>query len=113
MRIRDAQKTVEIKCFLTTFAWLCKDSEPDPDPYLWLSDPDTDPGGPKHTDLDSEPDLQHRVKRLFGLRKYFIIGFVSQHLLFAAQILVKIVLSSVADTWHFSKDPDPRIHASD
>jgi hypothetical protein len=29
----------------------------DPDPYLWLTDPDADPGGPKwqkHTDLDPE-----------------------------------------------------------
>ncbi len=35
--------TVVIKVFLTFFAWWQKN--PDPDPYLWLVDPD--PGGPK------------------------------------------------------------------
>jgi hypothetical protein len=24
-----------------------KDPDPEPDPYLWLMDPDQDPGGPK------------------------------------------------------------------
>ncbi len=38
-------KTVEIMVFLTIFAWWWKD--PDPDLYLWLTDPDADPGGPK------------------------------------------------------------------
>ncbi len=38
-----SHKTVEIKVFLTIFAWWWKDS--DPDPHLWLVDPD--PGGPK------------------------------------------------------------------
>ncbi len=44
--------TVEIKVFLTIFAWCWKD--PEPDPYLWLMD--ADPGGQKHTDphADSE-----------------------------------------------------------
>ncbi len=40
-----SHKTVEIRVFLTIFAWWWKD--PDPDPYLWLTDPDADPGGPK------------------------------------------------------------------
>ncbi len=31
--------------FLTIFAWWSKD--PEPDSYLWLMDPDPDPGGPK------------------------------------------------------------------
>ncbi len=31
--------------FLTIFAWWWKD--PEPDPFLWLTDPDTNPGGPK------------------------------------------------------------------
>ncbi len=44
---------VEIKVFLTSFAWWWwKVPEPDPylwltDPYLWLTEPDADPGGPK------------------------------------------------------------------
>ncbi len=36
------------------FAWWRK---LDPDPYLWLMDPD--PGGPKRTDPVLDPDLQH------------------------------------------------------
>ncbi len=32
------------KVFFTIFAWWWKD--PKPDPYLWLKDPDADPGGP-------------------------------------------------------------------
>jgi hypothetical protein len=39
----DPQKTVEIKVFLTNFARWWKD----PDPYLWLTDQNADPGGPK------------------------------------------------------------------
>ncbi len=31
-------------CF---FAWWWMDPDPDPDPYLWLTDPNADPGGPK------------------------------------------------------------------
>ncbi len=44
---------VEIKVFLTSFAWWWwKVPEPVPylwltDPYLWLTEPDADPGGPK------------------------------------------------------------------
>jgi hypothetical protein len=34
---------MEIKGFLTIFAWWWKD----PDLYLWLTDPDADPGGQK------------------------------------------------------------------
>ncbi len=45
-----SHKTVDIKIFLTIlvfsiFAWWWKDQEPDL--YLWLTDPDADPGGPK------------------------------------------------------------------
>ncbi len=36
-------KTIENKVFLTIFAWWWKDL----DPYLWLTDSDADPGGPK------------------------------------------------------------------
>ncbi len=38
-----------VKVFLTIFAWWEKDPdlEPNPDPYLWLMDSDTDTGGPK------------------------------------------------------------------
>jgi hypothetical protein len=32
-----------------------KGKDPDPDLYLWPTDPDADPGGPKHTDPDPEP----------------------------------------------------------
>ncbi len=55
-----SHKTVRIKVFLTIFAWWLKDSEPDldPDPSLWLPDPDADPGGSKLTD----PDQQHRLQ---------------------------------------------------
>ncbi len=35
-------QTVGINVFLNIFAW-----EKDPDPYLWLMDPDADPEGPK------------------------------------------------------------------
>ncbi len=52
MRIRNtvkksqrSHKTVEVKVFLTIFAWWWKD--PEPVSYLWLMDPDADPGGPK------------------------------------------------------------------
>jgi hypothetical protein len=40
-----SHKTVEIKVFLTSFAWRWK--APEPHPYLWLTNPDGDPGGPK------------------------------------------------------------------
>jgi hypothetical protein len=33
------------------------DPEPEPDPYLWLTDPDAYPGGLKHTDADPDPQL--------------------------------------------------------
>ncbi len=36
-----SHKWVEIKIFLTIFAWLYKDPDPNPDPYLWLTDPAT------------------------------------------------------------------------
>ncbi len=39
-----SHKTVEIKVFLTIFAWWWKDPDLKPDPYLQL----TDPGGPKN-----------------------------------------------------------------
>ncbi len=42
-KVKKSHKIVGIKVFLTIFAWWQKD--PDPDPYLWLVDPD--PGGPK------------------------------------------------------------------
>ncbi len=29
-----------------------KEKDPDPDPYLRLTDPDADPGGPKYTDSE-------------------------------------------------------------
>ncbi len=38
-----SHKTVGIAGFLTIFAWWYKD----PEPYLWLTDPDPDPGGQK------------------------------------------------------------------
>ncbi len=41
-----SHKTVKIKVFLTIFAWWWKD--PEPDPYLLLTDPDADPGGPRN-----------------------------------------------------------------
>jgi hypothetical protein len=34
----------------------------DPDPYLWLMNPD--PGGPKHTDPDPDPGPQHCLKEI-------------------------------------------------
>jgi hypothetical protein len=49
-----SHKTVWIKVFLTIFAWW--DQDTDPDPYLWLMDPD--PGGPKTCDL-VDPDSEH------------------------------------------------------
>jgi hypothetical protein len=33
----------------------------DPDPYLWLTNPDADLRGPKHTD-PTDPDLEHCLK---------------------------------------------------
>ncbi len=39
--------TVEIKVFLTNFAWWWKNPDPGPDPYFWLTNTDADPGGPK------------------------------------------------------------------
>ncbi len=50
-------KTVEIMVFLTIFARWWKDRDPDPDPYLWLTDPYADPGSPKYPYPD--PDPQH------------------------------------------------------
>ncbi len=45
-----SHKTVETKVFLTIFDWWWKDLKPDaePDPYLWLTDPDADPGDQKN-----------------------------------------------------------------
>jgi hypothetical protein len=43
-KLERSHKTVEIKAFLTVFAWWWKD--PEPDPYLWLVDPYAVPGGP-------------------------------------------------------------------
>ncbi len=44
-------KTEEIKLFLTIIAWWRKDPDPEldpePGPYLWLTDPDAVPGGQK------------------------------------------------------------------
>ena len=45
---------------LNTFMRKGKDPEPDPDPYLWLMDPDSDPGDP--TD-PADPDPQHCFER--------------------------------------------------
>jgi hypothetical protein len=39
-----------------------KGNEPDPDPYVWLMDPD--PGGLKHADLD--PQLGKNVNKTEG-----------------------------------------------
>ncbi len=47
-------------------AWWWKD--PEPDPYLWLTDPDADPGGQKPTDpTDADPDPQQSEKTLWEL----------------------------------------------
>jgi hypothetical protein len=49
-------KAVGIKVFLPIYAWWYKAS--DPDLYLWLMNPDPDPGGPKTNGLtDPGPDL--------------------------------------------------------
>ncbi len=45
IKSKRSHKTVGIKFLRTIFAWWSK--EPDPDPYLWLTDPDPDLGGPK------------------------------------------------------------------
>ncbi len=45
LRIRNMVKTVGIKVFLTILDWWLKDT--DPEPYLWLKDPDANRGGPK------------------------------------------------------------------
>ncbi len=42
-KVNRSHKTVEIKVFLTIFAWWWKVPDPKPDPYFRL----TDPGGPK------------------------------------------------------------------
>ncbi len=31
----------------------------------------------------------------------------------SANVYMSILFASVADIWHFGRDPDPRIHASD
>ncbi len=66
MRIRNTGKMskksqkVEIKGFLTTFAWWRKDPDPEPDPYLWITDPHADPGGSKtYGSHGSGSDPQH------------------------------------------------------
>jgi hypothetical protein len=38
---KEVTKQYQIKVFLTIFAWW---KDPDPDPYLWLTDPNTNPG---------------------------------------------------------------------
>ncbi len=40
--------------FLTIFAWWWKDPELEPDPYLWLMNPDADTGAQKHADPDPQ-----------------------------------------------------------
>ncbi len=46
---KEVTKQKKSRFFLTIFAWLWKDPEldPEPDPYLWQTDLDADPGGPK------------------------------------------------------------------
>ncbi len=54
-------QTVGIKVFLTIFAWWLKNPDTEPDPYLWLMDPE----GQKHVDPvdpDSDPDPEHWYK---------------------------------------------------
>ncbi len=48
-----------INVFLTIYAWWKKDPDSEPDPYLWLMDPDA--GVQKHVD-STDPGLQHRKK---------------------------------------------------
>jgi hypothetical protein len=48
--------TIHYFCPLNTFMRKGKD----PDPYLWLTDPDVDPGGPEPYGTDHmDPDTKH------------------------------------------------------
>ncbi len=57
---KEVTKQIGINVFLNIFDWWEKDPDPelDPDLYLWLIDPDSDPGGSKHMD-PTDPDPQH------------------------------------------------------
>jgi hypothetical protein len=45
-KVIKSHEIVGIKVFLTNFAWWWKDPGSDPDSYLWLTDPDPNPGRP-------------------------------------------------------------------
>ncbi len=47
IKVINKSQTLEMKVFLTIFAYDDKDPDTEPDPYLWLADPNADPGDPK------------------------------------------------------------------
>ncbi len=79
-----SHKTVGINFFLTIFAWWKKD----PDPYIWIMDPDADPRGPKtygHM-VPRDPDPQdwfqetvsrdgvfHMVQNIWSVKYFFSV----------------------------------------
>jgi hypothetical protein len=70
-------KQKKSRFFFTIFAWWWKDPDPELDPeqgpYLWLTDPDADPGGQKtYTDPDHPVRIPNtegnwQIKRLYSL----------------------------------------------
>ncbi len=65
LRIRKTEKSHK-DFLLTIFVWWWKDSEldPEPDPYLWLTDPDADPGG-QETNGSGSPTMESRYEILY------------------------------------------------
>ncbi len=67
-----------IKVFLTIFPWWWKD--PEPDPYLWLSDSDADPGGPKtyHGSYGSGSPTLEEIRKCYN--SYGTMGVLGRSL---------------------------------
>jgi hypothetical protein len=84
-----SNKTVGINVFLTIFAWWQKDPnlDPDPDPCLWLIDPDPDLEGPK-TD-GSGSGFATLLKIMCFCRKHYSMGV---HPLLQSKALKAVVL---------------------
>jgi hypothetical protein len=87
-----SHKTVGIKVFLTIFAYW---KDPDPDPYLWLMDPD--PCGPKT--YGSDGSGSHRIRNTGNSYSKIVSTRMSRH----SVSFIRIIGDSTYQGWTFSK----------